>query len=1026
MLSRLSQNIKEHEWAKERRNSLLQRAQEICSLDDDFIWRLIPGPNIPRTGQVNEVVGCPNCGTKIDKYGRHPWLVDILKKPWKVKCPSCGEIFPKNDFEAFYKSGLNESGIFVLEEADRTLLFNTECEDTKDLWVDDTTGYWDKEGNQLRFIGCYGFKLWEWILDSLVTLRDAFLYSNNPIYARKGLIFLDRIADVYPDIDYPYWFKKGFPCSCGRSGYGRLYGCIWEPFIAVKLCTAWDAFRPCIDDDAVLDFLRDRRRQYKLKGNKGTPEDLIENIENNILRHIIADVLRRNIRGNSGMHQYAMTIAAISLDHPQETLEAIEWLFRPEVIGGDDGNTSLGGGLPNILLGKMDRDGMGDEGSTGYNLLWVNMLEEIYRVLSRYGHEKLSYWWMGFKKLNTSRRTQFDMICIDRFIPNIGDTGTTGAPVMKEIKLSNNKKLSGWSTPEQYVRFFYLYKDPELLRMAHYLNGSSYNGLAGKDEVRSENSTSTLARGVYTDEIFETDSEGIIKSLERIIREQGVLVPESKCHNGYGIAILRRGIGDFKRALWIYFGRSYGHGHRDNLNIGLYAFGLDLLPDLGYPESASSWPKRIGWTSHTISHNTVLLDKTRQRPGHTGHMTLFKVSPDVQVIEAKSDVAYPNATLYKRTVCMIDISDEAFYIVDFFRAAGAKDYHYSFHGAEGEVKVQGAKLIPQEKGTYAGPHINYGEPYDGDTTSSTYSGSGFQYLSDVERDTNPEEIVAVDWEIKDTWGLLEEPRDIHLRLTLIQPNGELALANGIPPQRSLSVPDSLKYVLLYREAPKDLGTSFVSVIEPYETKRKIMYISKADLQFTPLDGSKLTFIDGVKIEMEDGTTDYIISSTLPDAHVELKDGIRFSGIFGFCRIKNGKMTKGYLIGGTYIEYGDRSITMEEPKITGKILNFDQDYSDHNRLYVGAKLERSVIGEWIRIFNDGERDACYKIKDITLNEEGTSVDVGDVTFIRGFKDPKNYNDGLVYNFQIGDSFEIVLSKYYDWTDSVVKGEDKNEQ
>jgi hypothetical protein len=836
MLDRAMKNIKEYKWARRKKEYLLQRAQEICSMDDDFIWRLIPGPGIPRTAQVNEAMGCPNCGREIDKYGYRPWLVDVLREPWKIKCPSCGEVYPKNDFGTFYQSGLDESGIFILEKADRTLLFNAEYENAnhlyRTLWVDDSTGYIDKEGNRFKFIGFYGFKLWEWILDSLVTLRDAYLYSGDTSYARKGLILLHRIANVYPSMEYHYWYRKGFGCSCGGSGRGRLYGCIWEAFVAVKLCTAWDAFFPCIDDDKLLDFLR----------RKGTQEDLRENIENNIVRHIIEDVRIQNIQGNSGMHQYAMAIAAIALDHPRDTPEVIRWLFRPEVM---DGRTLLGGGLPTILFERMDRDGMGDEAAPGYNLLWVGMLEGIYGVISRYSDINVPRWWTdGIQKLKRSRSTQFHMVCIDRFVPNIGDVGSTGAPAIKEMLYSGGRRLSGWITVQGYIHLFNLYKDPGFLRMALYLNRGSLDGLG--DDVQVEDLTNTLSRGVYIDSIFELDPERAIYEAEQVLNEYGPLILKSKCHDGYGLAVLRGGADRFKRALWLYFGRtSCAHGHRDHLNIGLYAFGLDLLPDLGYPENTGPWPKRIGWTSHTISHNTVLLDNTRQERSYTGHLTLFKVSPGVQVVEAKSDMVYPYATLYKRTVCMIDISEEAFYIVDFFRAAGAKDYYYSFHGAEGQVHVEGAKLIPQKKGTYAGPNVEYGQFYDG-ALNSSYNGSGFQYLHNVERDPNPDQVVSLDWDIKDSWGVLEEPRDIHLRLTLLCPDGEIALADGIPPQRSQSVPNSLKYMLLHRRAPETLGTSFVSIIEPYKDKSKIRSISKADPRTVHYNHSEPIFVDSVK------------------------------------------------------------------------------------------------------------------------------------------------------------------------------------
>ena len=33
----------------------------------------------------------------------------------------------------------------------------------------------------------------------------------------------------------------------------------------------------------------------------------------------------------------------------------------------------------------------------------------------------------------------------------------------------------------------------------------------------------------------------------------------------------------------MYYGRNTGHGHRDTLMLGLYAYGVFLNPDHGYP-----------------------------------------------------------------------------------------------------------------------------------------------------------------------------------------------------------------------------------------------------------------------------------------------------------------------------------------------------------------------------------------------------------------------------------------------------------
>jgi len=58
-------------------------------------------------------------------------------------------LFPTNDFEAYYRSGLDEHGVFDPKRADRALLFNTQHPDPNDplhrFGVDDGTGYAEGE-----------------------------------------------------------------------------------------------------------------------------------------------------------------------------------------------------------------------------------------------------------------------------------------------------------------------------------------------------------------------------------------------------------------------------------------------------------------------------------------------------------------------------------------------------------------------------------------------------------------------------------------------------------------------------------------------------------------------------------------------------------------------------------------------------------------------------------------------------------------------------------------------------------------
>ena len=67
----------------------------------------------------------------------------------------------------------------------------------------------------------------------------------------------------------------------------------------------------------------------------------------------------------------------------------------------------------------------------------------------------------------------------------------------------------------------------------------------------------------------------------------------------------------------------------------------------------------------------------------------------------------------------------------------------------------------------------------------------------MSRDHHPSGTFSVDWDVEDTWNVLPEDENIHLRLTMMGEFQEVALADGEPPQKPGN-PESLTYVLAHR------------------------------------------------------------------------------------------------------------------------------------------------------------------------------------------------------------------------------------
>jgi len=145
-----------------------------------------------------------------------------------------------------------------------------------------------------------------------------------------------------------------------------------------------------------------------------------------------------------------------------------------------------------------------------------------------------------------------------------------------------------------------------------------------------------------------------------------------------GLAVLRQTAGDFTRdetatAVALSYGPyGGGHGHPDKLSMVVYAQGRQWIPHFGSMPYESKW--KAQWTSHTISHNTVVVDGVSQKPtgernpgwpaDHGRSKVLGKLErfdPQRKFCSAYCTSAYDGLTL-KRAVrlegrCVVDVFD---------------------------------------------------------------------------------------------------------------------------------------------------------------------------------------------------------------------------------------------------------------------------------------------------------------------------------------------------------------------------------
>lgn len=990
------QNIAQYDWARQLRDTAVEAAQPLIDAGDEWSWSSITTQGIPRSYAVNQALGSPITGTEIYKYGNYPWQTMPYEQPWKLTDPSSGYVFPTNDFPAYYASGVDEQGNFQRELADDSLLVNELYPDRGPTWgVDDGYGWIDDDGNKWTFAAYYNH-WWLWygtgavLYTGLQALRDAYIYTGNVQYAHRGLVILDRIADIYPTMDTkPYRREDGYLHSDGLTGKGKVIGSIWETGLARNLAANYDAFYPAIADaDAaqVVDFLNTKATQYGLPAKDSTAA-IRANIENGILRQVFPAVKEAKIRGNFGMHQSALAMAAVVLDEEAAAKEWLDFVFAPGGLVREPDWHVTGGDVGPTLVNDVDRDGWANEGAPGYNQLWIGHVKGIADILAGYDTYPAADLYQH-PKAQAMFHARPRLTMLARYTPSIGDSGQTGKP-----------SLLG--TAVDYVSYFEQFGGGTVFaQMAYLLNGNMTDNLYGG--------------------IFSTDIDGVRQRIEQIVSEQGPLALPSENLTGFGFAVLRDGEGDARRGLTTYYGRNTGHGHKNALFIDLFGFGLDLTPALGYPEFADNNARRHEWESNTVASNTVVVDASPQGNQFVGRPRGFAATDDVRMTDTEAPAVYSQTSMYRRISAMIRVDEENSYVVDVFRVRGGEQHHYSFHAAEGPATADGLSLVAQPTGTYAGPDVEVPDPAGPPRPGA----SGFDWLTKVERADAPTAPFGIDWDITDTYNVHEPDIDAHVRLTMLTGLDEAALMDGVPPRNKPGNPTSLRYFLAKRTG-SNLRSQFVSVIEPYVGTRFVTSIREASVRAVGDGKVAEDDVAAVRVELADGRVDYIVSSHNPDVLLRVDDRLLFQGSFGVLSVRGDRVefavssaaTKLIPLDDEGVEDDEGSLVGAARAITGTVADFTRELATVNTMKLtldqplGEAAADGLVGKYVYVADDGVRNAVYRITAATAIGQQTLEIETDVTFIRGYVSDTDPDQGFVYDVAAGATVRIPLVRQW---------------
>lgn len=890
-LATLRTNLAKDPQARRQAEECFVAASAWTRRSDDELWSAMFGATIKRSWMVWSNGHCPSCQRAVPMY---EWKMDPLRTPWKVTCPHCAEQFPKNDFGAFYRSGLDEHGVFDPARGDRSLLFNAEHSSPDDplhrFGVDDGTGYFDGT-NRWYFIGAFIVKgQWKhYIQAGIRTLALAYALSGERLYAHKAAILLDRVADLYPTFDY---LTQGLTYEQTNPIAGMGLVSIWHDACRETrdMALAFDLIAPGLEgDDELVRFLSAQAAQYRLPNPKDSAASIRDNIETGILRHVLQEP--QKILANFPNAEVTQLVAQAILGWPGN---------RPQLLAD----------LQTMLEKVTAVDGLsGEKGLGGYAAIAPQLVAGVLVLFSRLDVGLLPEMVRRVPALVRMFRFHADTWIAGAVVPRIGDTGGFGQLdsrylganfVRKPFDLEWNN-LPFCSDFTLFKKLYDITGDATFVQLLHLGNGRETTALPH--------------------DLLEADPAKFQAEVAAVIRKHGAELPvKSVNKEQWALAVLRTGAGAGERAAWLDYDVGGNHGRPDAFTIGLYAHGVELLPGFGYPPvHFGGWfSPRALWYKRTAAHNTVVVDGKDQVPVRDepeteplaiqlnpqkglkrGRTTAWADGAGVKLIAASGPELVRTASLsrYERALLLVDVTDHDSYLLDIFRVAGGRDHARMLHPNFGPATVTGLELAPQPK-------------LGGDEVQMRNFRGG-----------TPQPGWSVDWKIVDPCGLLPADRDVHLRCTDLTDGAQAMLAEtwlaskhgGADHEGWLN---SLVVRRLSDVAP--LTSTFVAVLEPYRDRSNVRTIRRVALQ-TP-DGAPAGDPHvAVVVTLTDGREDLLIANDTAATRLTLTQpdwSCTTDADYGVIRRgADGAIARVFLHGGTFVQCGERCVTLPAGVIT---------------------------------------------------------------------------------------------------------------
>ncbi len=804
-------------------------------------------PNLKRSWFVLSSGNCPSCGGSVPMYD---WEMDPLATPWKVQCPRCREHFPKNDFLAYYRSGMGPDGRFDPSRADPSLLVN-EAGDS--FGVDDGNGFIGPDGSRWLFIAAYlvhGHWI-AFILPGLEALAFHYVLTGDREYARRALILLYQLSRSFLEYN---WREQGVMYEKENNSDGSIGYWAQTANDLPALALVYDRVFDVADDPELTRFL-------EADGNA-----IQESIEQRIFRE-------------AQQHPDRYTSNPPSTENADIIMEA--------VLGWPDNRERVLDQIGEMIALCTKVDGLvGEKGLPGYAAIGPRGIANLLLLLHNADPDAFEEILRRFPVLHRSFRFHIDTWYRCRYYPGVGDSGSFGGPNRQYAPLANSEKFlrPDTHTFEWFLQRLAIYfEDPDFHLVLYLNNGRQTAGL------------------FQSDPLLEAPAD-LRQEVDATLSRHGPELRQiSKLFSEWRLALLYSGSGTSQRLFWMNYDSGANHANHEALNIGMFAYGLNLMSTFGYPPvSRGGWSTpEFNWYRKPASHNLVVIDGQEHtnlpegrfiRYPEYGKATLLGAGGNPQIVVAEAP-EYAGVRRYERLCLMVDADSEHSYVLDCFRVEGGEDQAFFLRSCYATLSAPALNTQPAE-------------PYGHGT-----------FMRDFHCDPNPVPGFHVDFELEDRFQLLDPGPPVHLRYHSLTPDASASLCQSWVDvtnwqDKEGGMQDAWIPTLMLRKSGP--SSAFIGVLEPYRGSPFINAVRESAQE-------EIRGYRRIEVHLHDGAADLLfltdrenpveaLGEKAPQAFPEIEIPIRWDGatiatlrtsaLCVWVRIRDHAVEKGSAFGGT--------------------------------------------------------------------------------------------------------------------------------